>query len=88
MPTSHSFLWPNNEGDLITIVDVVQFNSGEVALIPQRGPSTTVQPADLPRWHVDTLIGKTAGLANYHRQQAARLDEITQRLVLMRSAAE
>ncbi len=53
-------------------------------LVPEHGPSITLQPANLSVHSLDRLIAGVLALADYARNTADRLDETAQRLTLMR----
>jgi hypothetical protein len=78
------FPWPDREGETVYIPHVVQYPSGDVVLIPDRGPGIILQPADLSMHSLDRLIAGVTSLADFHRNNADRLDETAQRLTLMR----
>jgi hypothetical protein len=80
------FPWPDREGETATISHVIQYHDGDVVLIPDRGPSITLQPANLSPYSLDRLIAGVLTLADFHRNTADRLDETAQRLTLMRPA--
>jgi hypothetical protein len=79
-----TFTWPDREGETAYISHVVQYPSGDVVLVPDHGPGITVHPADLSVHSLDHLIAGVLTLADYHRNNADRLDETAQRLTLMR----
>jgi hypothetical protein len=85
MPIPHCFSWPKPDNQTANIDYAIQYPAGDVVLFPVNfpdDPSITVDPADLSAHSLDRLIAGVTTLADYHRSNADRLDEIAQRLML------
>jgi hypothetical protein len=84
MPHATTFAWPGQDGKTVYIPHVVQYPLGDVVLVPDHGPSITLEPANLSTYQLDRLIAGVLTLADYARNTADRLDETAERLILMR----
>ena len=81
MKGQRTFLWYDDAADeFVYISHLVMHLSGAVTLVPDRGPSSTVQPTELTAHKLALLIEGVDILVAYARSTADRLDKTATRL--------
>lgn len=81
MKGQRTFLWYDDAADeFVYISHLVMHLSGAVTLVPDRGPSSTVEPAMLSEHRLAQLAEGVGILADFARSTADRLDKTATRL--------